>query len=81
MEEFKDQLPADECTKLKESIASVKQVLANKDNETPENIKKVTSDLQQGSLKLFEMAYKKVFIFYYSFIKIITFTNIIIKLI
>ena len=62
MEEFKDQLPADECAKLKESIEKVKKLLANKDNETPENIKKVTNELQQGSLKLFEMAYKKVFI-------------------
>ena len=60
MEEFKDQLPADECTKLKESIANVKHILANKDSESPEQIKKVTNELQQGSLKLFEMAYKKV---------------------
>lgn len=60
MEEFKDQLPADECTSLKEKIAKMREVLANKENETPENIKSTVNDLQQASLKLFEMAYKKV---------------------
>lgn len=60
MEEFKDQLPKEECDQLKEHIAKVKEVLANKDNETPEDIKAKTSELQQASLKLFEMAYKKM---------------------
>jgi hypothetical protein len=35
-------------------------MLSNRDNETVDSIKKATSDLQQASLKLFEMAYKKV---------------------
>ncbi|ESO00354.1 hypothetical protein HELRODRAFT_185768 [Helobdella robusta] len=60
MDEFKAQLPSDECKKLNEQIAKVRQMLSNKDQETPENIKKATSDLQQASLKLFEMAYKKM---------------------
>ncbi|RWS29842.1 Sar s 28 (heat shock protein 70-like protein 6), partial [Leptotrombidium deliense] len=60
MEEFKDQLPADECQKLKEKIASAKEVLAKKDSESPETIKQTTNELQQASLKLFEMAYKKM---------------------
>lgn len=60
MEEFKDQLPAEECSKLREQISSVRDVLANKDSKTPEEIKKATNDLQQASLKLFEMAYKKM---------------------
>ncbi|RWS05187.1 Sar s 28 (heat shock protein 70-like protein 6) [Dinothrombium tinctorium] len=60
MEEFKDQLPADECQKLKEKIARAREVLAKKDSETPESIKTVTNELQQASLKLFEMAYKKM---------------------
>ncbi|KAF0022229.1 hypothetical protein F2P81_025514 [Scophthalmus maximus] len=59
MEEFKDQLPADECTKLKEEISKVRDLLANKDSETGENIKQAATTLQQASLKLFEMAYKK----------------------
>ncbi|XP_034036872.1 stress-70 protein, mitochondrial [Thalassophryne amazonica] len=60
MEEFKDQLPADECTKLKDEISKVKNLLANKDSETGENIKQAAINLQQASLKLFEMAYKKM---------------------
>lgn len=38
----------------------VKDLLANKDNSDPEEIKRATSSLQQASLKLFEMAYKKM---------------------
>ncbi|MEQ2263968.1 Stress-70 protein, mitochondrial [Xenotaenia resolanae] len=60
MEEFKDQLPADECNKLKEEITKVRDILANKDSETGENIKQAANNLQQASLKLFEMAYKKM---------------------
>ncbi|CAF94902.1 unnamed protein product, partial [Tetraodon nigroviridis] len=60
MEEFKDQLPADECNKLKDEIAKVRDLLTNKDSETGENIKQAANNLQQASLKLFEMAYKKV---------------------
>ncbi|XP_061901319.1 stress-70 protein, mitochondrial [Entelurus aequoreus] len=60
MEEFKEQLPADECAKLKEEITKVRDLLANKDSETGENLKQAATNLQQASLKLFEMAYKKM---------------------
>ncbi|EDK97122.1 stress-70 protein, mitochondrial [Mus musculus] len=60
MEEFKDQLPADECNKLKEEISKMRALLAGKDSETGENIRQAASSLQQASLKLFEMAYKKM---------------------
>jgi len=60
MDEFKDQLPAEECDKLKQHISEVKEVLAKKDEESIENIKEATNKLQQASLKLFEMAYKKM---------------------
>lgn len=60
MEEYKDQLPAEECEKIKEKIESVKKMLSEKDSKTPEEIKQEISDLQQASLKLFEMAYKKM---------------------
>merc|ERR1739838_1045872 len=60
MEEFKDQLPAEDVTKMKDQIAEVREKLANKDSMTGEKIKKTVSDLQQSSLKLFEMAYKKM---------------------
>uniref|UniRef100_A0A4W6DBM0 Heat shock protein 9 n=1 Tax=Lates calcarifer TaxID=8187 RepID=A0A4W6DBM0_LATCA len=48
------------CTKLKEEVSKVRNLLANKDSETGENIKQAATNLQQASLKLFEMAYKKV---------------------
>jgi len=60
MDEFKDQLPADECSALKEKIAALRKVLDNRDEESPDAIKEATNDLQQASLKLFEMAYKKM---------------------
>ncbi|XP_075457748.1 stress-70 protein, mitochondrial [Ascaphus truei] len=60
MEEFKDQLPADECNKLKEEISKVRELLARKDTETGETIRQAASSLQQASLKLFETAYKKM---------------------
>ena len=46
--------------KLKERLTKVKDLLANKDTADPEELKKEVSELQQASLKLFEMAYKKV---------------------
>ncbi|KAL3184883.1 hypothetical protein MRX96_030777 [Rhipicephalus microplus] len=60
MEEFKDQLPEEECNKLKEKITKVREILGKKDTESAESIKQATNDLQQASLKLFEMAYKKM---------------------
>ena len=38
----------------------VRNLLANKENVDPEEIRKTTAALQQSSLKLFEMAYKKM---------------------
>merc|ERR1712213_283204 len=60
MEEYKDQLPAEDVTKIKEQIAKVREELANKDSMSGEEIKKTVGDLQQSSLKLFEVAYKKM---------------------
>uniref|UniRef100_A0A6A7FPQ3 Heat shock 70 kDa protein cognate 5-like n=1 Tax=Hirondellea gigas TaxID=1518452 RepID=A0A6A7FPQ3_9CRUS len=60
IDEFKEQLPTEEVTKLKEQLNDVRNLLANKDNAVPEDIKKKVSELQQASLKLFEMAYKKM---------------------
>jgi molecular chaperone DnaK len=60
MEEYKEQLPAEEVSKLKEEIAKVRDILGKKDEIDPEEIRKETHALQQASLKLFEMAYKKV---------------------
>merc|ERR1712061_622247 len=60
MEEFKDQLPSEDTAKMKEKIVEVRDKLQDKENMDPEDIKKTVSDLQQSSLKLFEMAYKKM---------------------
>ncbi|KAK7109504.1 stress-70 protein, mitochondrial-like [Littorina saxatilis] len=60
MDEFKDQLPADDSDKLRQRLADVKALLANKENEAPEKLRQEISELQQQSLKLFEMAYKKM---------------------
>jgi len=60
VEEFKDQLPSEDHTKIKAQITEVREKLADKENMTGEEIKKTVSDLQQSSLKLFEIAYKKM---------------------
>ena len=62
MEEFKAQLPSDDCENLKKKIEATREVLSKKDDEatTADTIRAATNDLQQASLKLFEMAYKKV---------------------
>lgn len=60
VEEFKDQLPAEEVSKIRDMISDVRNKLANKDSMEGEEIKKVVNELQQSSLKLFEMAYKKM---------------------
>ncbi|XP_046850778.1 stress-70 protein, mitochondrial-like isoform X2 [Xenia sp. Carnegie-2017] len=60
IEEFKDKLPQDEVASLKEEITKVHAVLANTENSSAEEIKERCNELQQKSLKLFEMAYKKM---------------------
>merc|ERR1712012_725601 len=60
IEEYKDQVPAEDATKMKDQIKEVRDKLANKDSMDPEEIKKTVNELQQQSLKLFEMAYKKM---------------------
>merc|ERR1712150_31154 len=60
MDEFKEQLPSEDVAKMKEKIQEVRDKLQDKENMDPEDIKKTVSDLQQSSLKLFEMAYKKM---------------------
>jgi molecular chaperone DnaK len=62
MEEFKDQLPKEEYEKLKEGISKIREKITSldKENDTVETIKPMIDDFQKDSLKLFEMAYKKV---------------------
>ena len=49
-----------QVTKLKEEIGKLREKLANKDNETAESIRESFGEMQKASLKLFELAYKKV---------------------
>ena len=49
-----------QVTKLKEEIEKLREKLANKDNETAESIRESFGEMQKASLKLFELAYKKV---------------------
>merc|ERR1711953_1464214 len=60
LEEYKDQVPAEDVTKMKDQIKEVREKLANKDEMSVEEIKKTVSDLQSSSLKMFEVAYKKM---------------------
>lgn len=60
VEEYQSQLPPEEVTKIKELIAKTQEVLGKKDTTTLEEIKTSTNNLQQASLKLFELAYRKV---------------------
>lgn len=60
MEEFKDQLPKEESENIKEEMAKLREVLANKDSHSNDSIREAFSSLQQKSLKLFEMAYNKM---------------------
>ena len=49
-----------QVSQLRERLTAVKKVLESKDDMSAEDIKKEVTELQQQSLKLFEMAYKKV---------------------
>ena len=49
-----------QCEKLKKEIADLRTLLANKETADLEEVRKATSSLQQSSLKLFELAYKKM---------------------
>lgn len=62
MDEYKDQLPKDEYEKLKEGIVKIREKLnsLDRENDTVESIKPLIDDFQKDSLKLFELAYKKV---------------------
>merc|ERR1719434_194633 len=48
MEEYKDQLPSEEYSKLKTKTEETKTMLANKENESGEDIKAKVNDLQQA---------------------------------
>lgn len=60
MNEFKDQLDKEEEKKIRDKIAELRALLAKgPDALEAQEIKDSYGELQQGSLKLFEMVYKK----------------------
>ncbi|KAI9143894.1 heat shock protein 70 family [Paraphysoderma sedebokerense] len=59
MSDFKEQIDKTEADNLTEKIKSAREKIAEEDAD-PEEIKKATHEVQQASLKLFEMVYKKV---------------------
>merc|ERR1712061_228337 len=60
LDEYGSQLNSEDVAKMKEQIKEVREKLADKDNMTGDEIKKSVSDLQNASMKLFEVAYKKM---------------------
>jgi molecular chaperone DnaK len=65
MEEFKTQLPVQEYDSLKVQISQIKEKILkiDRENDNIDMIKPLVDEFQKSSLKLFEMAYKKVFFF------------------
>ena len=60
MNDYKDQLDKEEEGKIREKIKEVRDYIAQgHDNLEAETVKEKYADLQQGSLKLFELVYKK----------------------
>ena len=60
MSEFKDQLDKTEAGKITEKIKEVREYIAKGAEEIDgEKVKLMAGEVQQASLKLFEMVYKK----------------------
>ncbi|RKO91800.1 heat shock protein 70 family [Blyttiomyces helicus] len=60
MGDFKDQIDAAESEKIRALITELREVLAKSpEDNTPEGIKEKADEVQNASLKLFEMVYKK----------------------
>jgi len=58
IDEFRDQLEQSEMDKMKENIQELKDIIGDDDKDA-EEIREKMNEVQQASLKLFEMAYKK----------------------
>lgn len=58
--EYESQLPPEEVTKIRDLITKTREALAKKEELSGEELKATTNELQQASLKVFELAYKKV---------------------
>ncbi|ODN05197.1 Heat shock 70 kDa protein cognate 5 [Orchesella cincta] len=58
--EYESQLPTEEVTKIRDLITKTREAIAKKDELSGEELKAATNELQQASLKVFELAYKKM---------------------
>jgi len=58
IDEFRDQVEQSEMDKMKENIQELKDIIGDDDKDA-EEIREKMNEVQQASLKLFEMAYKK----------------------
>ncbi|RUP46797.1 hypothetical protein BC936DRAFT_146512 [Jimgerdemannia flammicorona] len=58
MGDFKDKLDATEAEKIRGLISKLRESIVQGENADGEDIRKQATELQQGSLKLFEMVYK-----------------------
>jgi molecular chaperone DnaK len=58
--EYESQLPPEEVTKIRDLITKTREALLKKDELSGEELKATTNELQQASLKVFELAYKKM---------------------
>uniref|UniRef100_A0A183BZM6 Molecular chaperone DnaK n=1 Tax=Globodera pallida TaxID=36090 RepID=A0A183BZM6_GLOPA len=58
--EYSEQLNAEEAAVVKEKIEDLKKKLANREGLKAAEVKEAVNDLQQKSLKLFEVAYRKM---------------------
>lgn len=59
LNEFKDQLPNDEVEKMKVGISELREFLADKEEKSADELREKMNEVQQASLKVFEMAYSK----------------------
>lgn len=58
IDEYRDQLEADEVDKMMENIRELRELIGDEEKST-EEVREKMNAVQQSSLKLFEMAYKK----------------------
>jgi len=60
VEEYKDQLNADEVEEIKKEAAKVKEMIERRDElESPDALRDAYKELQRKSMNVFEVAYKK----------------------
>jgi len=57
--EFKDQLPKEDYEKMMVSISELREFLADQEEKSADELREKVTEVQQASLKVFELAYQK----------------------